>query len=128
METTMPRHLPALMPELIEEPKETPWQVLEALAEVTGHDLNDAPEPWIRQQLGVAKRLLRDGYALVDIRGCAEWLVRTRKHAAVDLRNVLYEIGRWIFGGRPRGGAASHGALDARHLLQRAQSVRAGGD
>jgi hypothetical protein len=123
----MPGELVPFLPELARQEKETPYDVFLALCEVTGNEPKNAPATYVKQQLGIAKRLLREGYRVEEIRQCLCWVLGRFRSSVVDLRLVQREIGGWAFAGKPAHPDA-RGPLSARSILDAARQLRSAGD
>jgi len=78
------------------------YAVFRALCDETGASEDDASRSFKNQQLGIAKRLLDDGFTESDVRECVRYLKsQTWRTGIIDLRTVSAEIGRWSLAGRP---------------------------
>lgn len=80
-----------------------PFRLMQALTELTGFGADGINKRELNRQLGVAKRLLNDGYTEADVRGCIGY-VQTQPYGdeLIDLMVVEKKIGKWAAAGRPK--------------------------
>lgn len=83
-------------------PPNQPYAIFQALCDETGASEDEASRSFKSQQLGIAKKLLDDGFSEADVRECVRYLKsQTWRTGIIDLRTVQAEIGRWAIAGRP---------------------------
>lgn len=78
------------------------YRLFQVLCEETDADEAEASAGYKREQTGIAKGLLGDGYGEEDVRGCIRFLrSQTWRTGIIDLKTVRAEIGKWRTTGRP---------------------------
>jgi hypothetical protein len=85
-----------------EPPPGQPYGLYVALCEELEADESGLSPSFKRQQLGIAKRLLEQGYGEDKVRRCLRFLrSQTWRTGPIDLRTIQAEIGRWELNGEP---------------------------
>lgn len=80
-----------------------PYALFEALCEVMEADPAGLAPSLKRKQLGIAKRLLEQGYGEAKVRACLTFLrSQAWRTSTIDLATVEAEIGKWELNGMPR--------------------------
>ena len=95
---------------------ETPWAVLVALCEELGKSPDDISPSFKKQQLGIAKQILEDGFNAERVRRCIRYLKSQEwRSGPIDLRTVKSEIGRWELAGEPEREVSKAGVKQQRN-------------
>lgn len=102
----------------------TPFGVFAAFLEAIGADPSTVPPRWKSRQLGVARRLIEDGYGADTVVRCIRYMQsQSWRTGPIDLLGVENVIGTWEVNGMPEfEGVARPAAAVARDDI-RAQSL-----
>lgn len=109
---------------------EQPYALYEALCEELGAEPETLAPAMKKRQLGVAKRLLEQGYGEDKVRRCLRFLrSQSWRTNPIDLLTVESEIGKWELNGEPayaEARASPNGAMGAVRSNTAAMVDRAG--